>query len=69
MTCDHYSFGLTISEVAASFIRDHLKGDYLITLMAGISGHDRDGFYITGCPMARAIMDDFGNLVLTREWL
>lgn len=69
MTAEHYSYGLTMTEIQASFSRDHQKGDYLIALMAGVCGKDKDGNYISSIPMARAVMDDFGSLVLVRGWL
>ena len=43
---------------------------YLVTLCGDITiGHRSDGGAQTMFPMARAVMDDFGDLVLVRGWL
>ena len=44
------------------------KGPWLITVVTSLEGSYGDARFVSSCPQARAVIDDFGNLQLTEGW-
>lgn len=67
-----YECGLSRMPIDADVLRLHGHdtdaGTYLITLHVAVESARKDYGYITCYPQARAVMDDFGDLRLTRNW-
>lgn len=62
---------ITQVRAVTSRIYDMDGPSWLVMLMVGLAGKRgdwRDAMPPTGVPMARAVVDDFGNLVLVTGW-